>query len=54
MARGMKTIGNIDFIGRKDFVNNLRTKDNMLSSKLPAQLRKTLMPTKAVCGVASF
>jgi len=38
----------------KAFVNNLRTKDNMLSSNLPADLRKTLSPTKAVRGVSPF
>jgi hypothetical protein len=35
-------------------VNNLRTKVNMLSSKLPANLRKTITPTKAVHGISSF
>jgi hypothetical protein len=50
----MKMVENIDFIGRKAVVNNLRTKDNMLSSKLPAHLRKTVTPTKAVLGVSSF
>jgi hypothetical protein len=46
--------GNIDFIGRKGNVNNLRTKDNMLSSKLSVHLSKTLTPTKAVRGVPPF
>jgi len=45
---------NIDFIDQEAFVNNLRTKDNMLSSNLPADLRKTLSPTKAVRGVSPF
>jgi hypothetical protein len=44
----------VDFIGRKGVVNNLRTKDNMLSSKLSAALRKTIEPTKAVRGVSPF
>jgi hypothetical protein len=46
--------GNIDFIGGKTPVNNLRTKVNMLSSKLPVYLRKTLAPTKAVRGISLF
>jgi hypothetical protein len=47
-------MGRLDFVGRKAFVNNLRIKDNMLSSKLPPLLRKTLAPTKAVRGVRGF
>jgi hypothetical protein len=42
----------VDFIGRKIIVNNLRTKDNMLSSNHPAHLRKTLLPTKKVFRVS--
>jgi hypothetical protein len=42
----------VDFIGRKIIVNNLRTKDNMLSSNDPAHLRKTLLPTKTVFKVS--
>jgi hypothetical protein len=41
----MKTKRNIDFIDQKLLVNNLRTKANMLSSNLPAQLHKTFTPT---------
>jgi hypothetical protein len=48
----MRMARNLDFIGRKAFVNNLRTKDNMLSSNLSANLRKTLSPTKAARGVS--
>jgi hypothetical protein len=51
---GVKMAGNIDFIGREAVVNNLRTKVNMLSSKLSVNLRKTLAPTKAVRGVWPF
>ena len=51
---GGEAIENIDFIGQKGVVNNLRTKDNMLSSKLPSHLRKTMAPTKAVRGVSPF
>ena len=54
VIRGMKMIENIDFIGQKAVVNNLRTKVNMLSSKLPANLRKTITPTEAVRGVSPF
>ena len=53
-AAGMKMIGNVDFIGRKGVVNNLRTKDNMLSSNLSVLLRKTSVPTKAVRGDSLF
>jgi hypothetical protein len=49
-----KCLRDIDFIGRKDVVNNLRTRVNMLSSKLPAILRKTVMPTRVVRGVLPF
>ena len=51
--RNMKTKRHIDFIGRKTLVNNLRIKVNMLSSNLPALLRKTLAPTKAVRRVST-
>jgi hypothetical protein len=54
IAHGVKIARDLDFIGRKAIVNNLRTKDNMLSSKLPALLRKTLAPTKVVRGVSLF
>jgi hypothetical protein len=47
-------IGDIDFIGQTAVVNNLRTKVNMLSSKLPVHLRKTLVPTGVVRGVLPF
>jgi hypothetical protein len=46
--------GDIDFIDWKAFVNNLRTKVNMLSSKLAVHLRKTLMPKATVRGVFMF
>jgi hypothetical protein len=46
--------GRLDLVGLKAFVNNLRIKDNMLSSKLPPLLRKTFAPTKAVRGVCGF
>jgi hypothetical protein len=44
----------VDFIGRKIIVNNLRTKDNMLSSNLSVLLRKTSVPIKAVRGDSLF
>jgi hypothetical protein len=46
VVRSLKMIGNLDFIDWKAIVNNLRTRVNMLSSKLQAQLRKTFVPTK--------
>jgi hypothetical protein len=54
VAYGAKMSGDVDFIDRKSLVNNLRTKVNMLSSKLPVYLRKTLAPTKAVRGISPF
>jgi hypothetical protein len=51
-SRRRGDIFGVDFIGRKIIVNNLRTKDNMLSSNHPAHLRKTWLPTKTVFKVS--
>jgi hypothetical protein len=44
----------VDFIGWKTGVNNLRTKVNMLYSKFTTRFHKTDAPTKSVCGVSMF
>jgi hypothetical protein len=48
MPAAREMAGDIDFIDWKAVVNNLRTKVNMLSSKLAAHLRKTLTPRATV------
>jgi leucyl aminopeptidase (aminopeptidase T) len=54
MPARREMVRDIDFIDWKAVVNNLRTKVNMLSSKLAVHLLKTLMPKASVRGVFMF